>query len=215
MIRIAIVDDHTLFRQGLASVIGLFEGMEVAFQAANGREMIAQLEHDTPDIVLMDLEMPEMDGRQAIQHLHQHCPEIRTIVLSMHNDDYHVLELLEKGVRAYLFKDSEAAEMETAIRAVAESGYYFNAHISLVMVKQLSGREPVIQADKGPDPLTERETEVLVLICQELTNAEIAEQLHLSRRTVDGHRNRILQKTGARNTVGLVRYAIKQGLIEP
>ena len=196
-------------------MIGMFGEMEVLFQAGNGKEMIAELAAAVPEIVLLDLEMPEMDGRAAMDYLKERHPEVRVIVLSMHNDDQHIIDLIERGVRAYLFKDTEAREMENAIRSVAETGYYFNDHISLVMVKRLKGEEPLKAGAPGMEALSEREKEILVLICQEMTNGEIADRLHLSRRTVDGHRNRILQKTQARNTAGLVRYAIRQGIFEP
>lgn len=213
-IQVAVADDHGLFRKGIETMLGMIPGIEFVFAAANGRELLTNLKTQPAEIILLDLDMPEMDGREALSHLITDFPNSKAIILSMYNDDKHVVSMLEAGARGYLSKDVEVPEMENAIRSVAATGYYFNDHISILMLKKLTHQDLIRPTFPVSDQLSPRELEVLGLICQEFTNAEIAEKLFLSPRTVDGHRNRMLHKTGARNTAGLVLYAVKKSLVE-
>ena len=214
-IRLAIVDDHALFRSGLASMLDIEAHLEVGFQAANGEELIAMLDQHAVDVILLDLDMPVMDGLQATPLVRKNYPGTKILILSMHDDDGFILKLMELGANGYLLKDAEIEEVIQAISSVHNTGYYFNDRVSKAMLTKLVQKQPdgFSGMTKAEDPLTEREREVLKHICDELTTSEIAEKMFLSPRTIEGYRNRLLEKTGARNTAGLVVYAAKNGLI--
>ncbi|MEM7036004.1 MAG: response regulator transcription factor [Bacteroidota bacterium] len=213
-IKIGVVDDHTLFRKGMATMLGLVDDMEVVLEAENGEHLFQQLPHKDVDVLLLDLEMPVMDGHTALKKAQVEYPDLRIIIVSMLDDESHILAQLEAGARGYLLKESAVEEVQAAIRTAAAGGYHCDAKISQMMMRRLSG-QPTARPDSTAVPdLSPRELEVLKLICQQMTNAEIADALHISRRTVDGHRNNLLQKTGARNTAGLVIFAMRNGLAE-
>ncbi|MDZ7899679.1 MAG: response regulator transcription factor [Arcicella sp.] len=217
-ITIAIADDQVLFRRGMAAIINSFESMMVVCQADNGRELLTFLTTTTqrPDVVLMDLSMPELNGIDTMKILHEKYPDQKVIILSIHNEEKFVIHLIELGANAYLFKNAEPQDVENAIRGVAEKGFYFSESLMMTFQKRLNNKKTHVSVhDNIPITLTIREIEVLNLICQELTAQEIAEKLFISVRTVDGHRNNLLEKTGARNTAGLVIFAIKNNLVSP
>ena len=211
-IRLAIADDHRIFREGLKAFLEDYAHISVQLEAASGRQLVDQLSHHTVDIVLMDINMPEMDGLEATALLHQLFPQLRVLALSMFDDDKYIVGMMKAGARGYLLKSAEPDEIVTAITAVHERGFYFNESLSATLVKQLVGHSPAEL--KNEAELNERETEVLQLLCQELSNSEIADRLFLSVRTVEGYRTRLFEKIGARNIVGLVIYAVKKGLIQ-
>ncbi|MCW3103855.1 MAG: response regulator transcription factor [Bacteroidetes bacterium] len=212
-IRLAIVDDQQLFRKGLIALIREFEDLEIIIEARNGKELMELLKVQQPDVLLLDLKMPEMDGFRVTEQLGKLYPEIRILVLSMYLHNATLLWLLEKGARGFLFKDSDISTVTVAISSVMETGYYFNDHISQKMVKELM-RNNTISPDFTPVVLSLREIEIIRLICQELTNKEIAMQLFISARTVDGHKEKILRKTKAKNVIGIVMYAVRNHLLE-
>jgi len=215
MIQVALVDDQVLFRRGMALLLRDMADVRVVFECSNGAELLTGLRDNPVDIVLLDVEMPVMDGMEAMKRMKELHPSVRTVMLSTHADDAHIVEAMELGANAYVLKTAEPEEIENAIRAVAESGYHFNNRVSQVMLHGLVQRQQVKPVYPEVDPLSERELEVLRAICQELTTTEIAGQLFLSPRTVEGHRNNLLLKTGARNTAGLVVYALTKGLYSP
>lgn len=213
-IRIAIAEDQQLFRECLVSILNGFDHLEVICEAPNGNVLLSHLAAAStpPDIVLMDLSMPELNGMDTTKVLKKSYPEIKIIILSVHSEERHIVRLVGMGVNGYLLKNTELSEVVRAVEAVWEKGFYFNESI-LRAIQQGIGQKQ--QKQFNPEiPLTSREKEVLDLICQELTTQEIAEKLYLSIRTVDGHRNNLLEKTGSRNTAGLVLYAVKNGLFE-
>ncbi len=213
MIRVAIAEDQRLFRECLVSILNATEHLQVVVEAANGKELLAQLstQSSLPDVVLLDLTMPEMNGLETTQHLKKDYPSIKIVILSVHSEERHIVRMVGMGVSGYLLKNSELSEVTRAVAAVHEKGYYFNDSVLRAMQNGMSQQQ---QKQYDPQtPLTAREKEVLELICREHTTPEIAEQLFLSVRTVDGHRNNLLEKTGARNTAGLVLYAIRHGLV--
>ena len=212
-IKLAVVDDQHLFRKGLISLIKEFEELDIVIEASNGIELVEELKTKTAEIILLDLEMPEMDGIKTTEFLHRHYPDIKILILTMHNEEEIILHLIEKGAHGFLLKDHPIETLVDAIYAVIENGYYFNDHISRVMVKGLLKAQK-IKPSFNEVRLSEREIEVVKLICKENTNKEIADQLFISVRTVDGHREKILQKTKARNTAGIVMYAIKHNLLD-
>ncbi|MBK9195368.1 MAG: response regulator transcription factor [Flavobacteriales bacterium] len=161
------------------------------------------------------LEMPVMDGMEAIGRIKQEYPNVKVIVLSTHNKEQFILRAMDSGAAGYMLKSADTDEIESAIRSVQESGYYYSDRVSHVMLHGLVSKQKVKPTFNEVDPLSERELEVLRAICQGLTNTEIAGKLFISPRTVEGHRNNMLLKTGAKNTAGLVVYAMTKGYYTP
>lgn len=215
MVRVALVDDQNLFRKGMALLLRSLPDVEVALECSNGRELLDALAERPVDIVLLDLEMPVMDGISTLGLLRQKHPDLKIIVLSMHEEEKFIVHMMELGANGYIMKTARTEEIGTAIRSVMGTGYHFSERVSRVMLHGLVKKEKVRPTFDHTTPLSEREREVLLLICKEHTTPEIAEMLFLSPRTVDTHRTNILQKTGARNTAGLAVYAITHGLYEP
>lgn len=216
-IRIALVDDQLLFRQAMAMLIKSEPGFSLVMQANNGVDCLKQLEalDDLPDLALVDMEMPQMDGQQLTEELQKKYPSIKVVILSVHSKERLIARMIQAGASGYLFKNCDKEELLMAIRTVYVSGFYINP-VVLKAIQSVSdpGREPVKVATSIPVDISKREREILELICREQNNAEIAEQLFLSVRTVEGHRNNLLQKTGCRNTAGLVLFAVKYHLFE-
>lgn len=214
MIKIALVDDHKLFRSGMRALLSAFDNLEVVMEAGNGQEFLDQLKDHRPDVVLMDLEMPVLDGMETIKILKEKYPDVKAIIVSMHDEEKFIVHLMELGARGYLLKNSNPEDIENAVRSVAETGYYFSEMVSRLMLHGLVKKENLKPSFNNKEALTSREIEVVKLICKEHTTPEMAEILFISPRTVDGHRNNIMDKTGARNIAGIVVYAMKNGLYE-
>lgn len=215
VIKLALVDDQVMFRRGLAMLLRDMPDVQVLFECDNGEELLTGLGGNAVDIVLLDLEMPVMDGTETLRRIRSEHPEVKVIVLSMHADERRIVQLMELGANGYVPKTAEPEEIEGAIRSVAQSGYHFSELVSRAMLRKMVKKQQVKPVYNDLDPLTERELEVVRLICQESTTTEIAGKLFLSPRTIEGYRNNILQKTGARNIAGIVVYAISKGLYEP
>lgn len=213
-ISVGIADDQFLFRQGLLALLNENEGLDIIIEASNGKELLEKLRPRQPDVVLLDLEMPEMDGAQATYIIRQRYPDMKIIVLTMHNDEALIINLIERGVNGFLTKDSDIEIVVDAIFCVVENDFFFNESISKAMVKKLVHTKKINPLIKYT-ALTDRELEVINLICKEYTNKEIAEELSLSIRTVEAHRESIIKKTKAKNTAGIVMYAVKHGLVGP
>ncbi|WP_266367985.1 response regulator [Tellurirhabdus rosea] len=215
-IRIALADDHNLFRKGMASVLSQITDFELVLEASNGQELIEKLTRRLPDVVLLDLEMPVMDGIAATDYIRENHPHMKIIMLTMHDEDKFVLHLLEKGVSGYVLKDADIDEVEKAVHRVMEDGVYLNDFVSKVMHRKMTSKAPVVKQPSlynSKVVLSEREKEILKLICEGLSTAEISEKVFLSPRTVEGHRLRILEKTGTKNTAGMVAFAFKNNLV--
>ncbi len=215
-IKLALVDDHNLFRRGIASILGQVADFDLVLEASNGQEFIDKIPRKMPDVVLLDLQMPVLDGTATADYLREHYPLIKIIVLTMHDEDRMVLHLLEKGVSGYLLKDSDPDEVERAIRKVMDEGVYLNEFVSRAMLRKMTNKTKVVKQStlyNSKILLSEREKEVLKLICEGLSTAEISDKIFLSPRTVEGHRLRILEKTGTKNTAGMVAYAFKNDLV--
>jgi len=215
MIRLALVDDQLLFRKGMAMLLRDMAGVRVEFECANGKELLDALRTAKVDIVLLDLDMPVMDGTASMRHLKQEFPEVKVIILSSHDEDRYITGLMELGANGYMLKSAEPDEIDMAIRAVAQSGFYLNDAVNKAMLHGLVKGRKVNPTFNEIDPLSERELEVLRAICHERTTPEIAAALFVSPRTVEFHRNNLLLKTGARNIAGLVVYAISKGIYTP
>lgn len=209
-----MAEDQVMFRESLATFLQAVPNFTVLFHAENGKKLIDLLHqsNETPDVVLLDLTMPEMNGLQTTEYLREHFPDIKILILSVHSEQRHIAHMIGVGVNAYLVKNTELDTLKAAIEAIYHKGFYFTEEALLALhsgMAQKKSRNFQIENN-----LTAREKEVLALICQELTTSEIAQKLFLSARTVEGHRNSLLEKTGARNTAGLVLFAIKHGHTE-
>jgi DNA-binding NarL/FixJ family response regulator len=211
-IKIGVVDDQQMFRKGLISLISEFNEMNVMLEAANGKEMIDKMVKKEPDVILLDLEMPEMDGVATLAWLKAKHPRIRVIILTMHNEESIIAHMIESGAHGFLLKNDPIETLIDGIHSVIDTGYYFDDRVSKALLTRLITGEK-IKPKFNKVELTERETQIIQLICEEFTNKEIADKLCLSVRTIDGHREQILQKINARNTVGIVMYAMKNGLV--
>lgn len=214
-ILISLIDDQQLFRSGLASVIRSVPGFTLLSEAENGKLFIEELETSgaLPHIALIDMEMPVMNGVELNAILQQKYPSIKVIVLSTYNQERFIAKMIEAGVCGYLTKNCEIEELKKAINSTHKNGFYFNRDTLAAMRKTSQYKTIDIKNISNISiELTARETEILVLLCQELSNNEIGEQLFLSPRTIEGHRNNLLNKTGCRNTAGLVIFAIKNNL---
>lgn len=214
-IRLAIADDHKIFRNGLRATLEDCAGFELVMEASNGKQLIAQLSSDTPDVILMDIKMPEMDGIQTTAFIKPRYPQIKILALSMFNEDKYIVDMMKAGASGYLLKNAEPEEIIEAISTVYHKDYYFNEHLSLTLIKQLAGTTNAGNiASASLADFNDREIEVLKLVCQEYSNQEIADKICLSVRTVEGYRARLFEKTRSRNLVGLVIFAIKTGIID-
>ncbi len=226
-IRIILVDDHRLFRDGLRQLLALDPRFEVAGEAAGGEEFL-ELGAARPGngatgaVVFMDIDMPGMGGVEATRRAMERDPASRIIALSMHGDREFYLPMVEAGAKGFLLKSSEFARVAEAAERVAAGGTWFSPELLPDLLEATRGPEETATGRNAtgppqtlPDPLSERETEVLPLICEGLSNHLIAEKLFISKRTVDKHRANILAKTGCRNTASLVLYAVRHNLITP
>jgi DNA-binding NarL/FixJ family response regulator len=209
---IALVDDHALLRNGLASLVQSFEGYSVLFEAGNGKEFIRQLEtHPAPDIVLLDITMPEMNGFETASWIKRNLPAVKILVLSVMDNDTIIISMLKKGARGYILKDSKPAVFKQALDSIRDTGFFMNELVSHKMLNYVTlenkGKETSVVSS-----LTENELAFLQLVCTEMTYKEIAEQMNLSPRTIDGYRDELLKKLKVQSRIGLVIFAIKNGL---
>ncbi len=215
MIRLAIADDQILFLRGLRLMLEDFSNIDIVVEANNGRELLDAMKHTPVDVVLLDLRMPEMDGIEATRRLRESYPQTKVLLLSMHDDERLISHLMNLGASGYLLKDEEPETVREAIESVHERDFYFNEYVSKALLQGMKTRNNIQSVDAHLQPqLTRRELEVLALICKEYTTAEIAKELYLSSRTVDGHRRNLQEKTGAKNVAGLVIYAIRSGIVK-
>ncbi|AMR32664.1 DNA-binding response regulator [Mucilaginibacter sp. PAMC 26640] len=212
-IRIAIADDYAIFRDGLKVGLKPDRNLQVVFEAGNGFELIDRLEKQYVDVILMDLKMPGMDGIEATREVKKRHSTIKVLAVTMYDDPKFIIHLMENGASGYLLKNAEPDEIRKSIYAVHENGYYFNDIVNKALIKKL-----LIKGINKPSfnqqiEFTEREMEVLKLICEEKTALEISKQIFLSARSVEGIRQRLIDKIGVRNTAGLVMFAVKNDLI--
>lgn len=202
-----IVDDHALFRRGISSALSAAQVLNSIHEAGNGLEFLELLKTKRPDVVLMDISMPGMDGIEATRRAVSLFPDLKVIALSMHTDMDHFQDMIDAGVMGFLSKDAAPEDVIDAITSVAEGNKVFSPELMYNLVKRMN------LARTKTDLLSDREKEVLQLISAGHSNQEIANSLHLSKRTIDKHRENILSKTQARNTAELIMFAIKNKLI--
>jgi DNA-binding NarL/FixJ family response regulator len=212
-IKVYIADDHTLFRKAVVNLLSTFDRIGVIKDAADGKELISLVKSDPPDVALVDLQMPVMDGVEACGVLLSKFPYVKLIVLSMHDSEKYILHMMEMGVHAFLLKNADPQELEKAIYRVVENDFYHNDLIASVLRKNLKEKLVAQRPIFKHVDLTDREKEILTLICMELTIREIGTRLSLSENTVRNHRVNMMDKVGVKNTVGLVKYAFESGLV--
>lgn len=207
-INIAIVDDHTLFRNGVAALMAEFDELQVVFEAENGQQMQAALaRHASPDVVLMDINMPVLDGYESAKWLKKNYPNIRILALSMFEDDKAVIQMIKNGAGGYILKESRPRELLEAIKAIHEKGVYINDMVSGKLLRTVAEKEDL------PD-ISKKELEFLKLCCSELTYKEIADKMFVSPRTVDNYREALFLKLNLKSRSGLVLYAIQNGIFK-
>ena len=211
-IRLAIADDQQLFRKGLIALLADYPEITVRLEASNGQELLDKLETTTVDVVLLDIQMPQMNGIETTHQLHKKNPDTKILILTSHNEEELIKHLIVRGAHGFLLKNNTLETIVEAVSGVTENGYYFNERVSKEMVSDLMNKysiRPVFyQAN-----LSTREIEVIQLISQEYTNREISDKLSISVRTVETHRDHILQKTNAKNSVGIIMYAYRNNII--
>jgi len=214
MVRVLIVDDQTVVREGLAAILGTDAEIEVVGLAANGQQALDMLPEVQPDLVLMDLKIPVLNGVQATRRLRQKYPQVRVLVLTTYATDEWVLDAIAAGAAGYLLKDTRRAELLNAIKGTARGGSYLDPSIAgQVMQRAVSPAAPPPAASPPAEPLTEREQQILVLLARGYSNPEIAERLHLARGTVRNYVSAILQKLGASDRTEAAVLALRQGLV--
>ena len=209
-IRIALADDHHLFRNGLKILLGAFPDLEIVAEASNGKELLKQLSHAPADIILMDISMPEMDGIEATAGVSALYPDTKVIALSMYGEEEYYYSIVDAGAKGFILKDSDISDVKEAIETVHKGGNYFSQELLYHVIRKIKNREHEVKSSS----LSKREKEILLKICEGLSNHEIAETLFISKRTVDKHRANLLSKTNSKNTASLILYAIKNKLIE-
>lgn len=210
-IRIILADDHEIFRDGFRVMLKKQTSIILEGEAANGEEMVRLAHEVNPDVIITDIKMPRLDGIMATKKLTEELPHIGVIALSMFDEEHLIVDMLEAGARGYLLKNAHKDEIITAVQAVAKGQTYFCTHTSQKLTKLLAS-SPYNPYKKIKPQFTETELAVIRMICEELSNKEIAEALHLSVRTIEGYRDRIQDKIQSRNTAGIVVYAIKHGI---
>lgn len=214
-IKLAIADDHKLFREGLVSIFRQEARIEVVLKAENGQDLLDKIASASPEVVLMDLEMPVLDGMKATELLKSTHPDIKILILSMYNQEPIILKMLNLGANGYLLKSAEPEELISAITTVKEKDYYFNDYINTVMLKGTKEKKNYSKVTlQNQETLTDRELESLLLICQGYSSSEIAEKLFISKRTVDFHRQNLMEKLAVKNTASLIVYAVRNDLVQ-
>lgn len=212
-LKIYIVDDHKLFREGLKLLLSTQDFIQHIYEASNGQEFIENLSLIDCDIVLMDIEMPEMNGILATEKALKMRPDLKVIVLSMYGDEQYYYKMVDAGVKGFVLKSSGIEKVITAIHKVADGENYFSEELLVNILNSLRDNNNKAEPDIPDNEISERELEILYQVCLGLSNQEIADKLFISKRTVDKHRANLLSKTGCRNTAALVMYAIKNKII--
>lgn len=220
-IRVILADDHSLVRAGIRALLADLEGIEVVAEAGDGRQALQMVETRRPDVVLMDISMPELNGLEAVEKITRDYPQVRVIILSMHANEEYVLHALRAGAAGYLLKDAGIAELELAVRSVGRGETYLSPPVSRSVIDDYLRRlgNPADAGVLPPVPpgaqLTPRQREVLQLIAEGRTTQEIAERLQVGVKTVETHRAQLMERLDIHEVAGLVRYAIRIGLITP
>jgi DNA-binding NarL/FixJ family response regulator len=214
-INIGIADDHLVLRQGLVSLLKEYDDLNVLIDVSDGKELLDALKTKKPDVILLDIEMPNMNGKVALEKIQLKYPQLKVIMMSMHFNDSYIVEFIKKGACAFLPKNCDIDKIVDAICAVHDNGFYYDDKVSAAMaatLKKMAHVDDLILV-QGTD-FTKRELEILKLICRKYTSAEIALELNLSQRTIEGHRHNIAKKTGMTDTPKLIDFAKQHKLVK-
>lgn len=211
-LKVLLVDDHTLFRKGTRLILKDFSDIEDINEAESGKEALQKLKEDKFDIMLLDLEMPLMDGKETAKRVIRSYPDLKIIMLSSHDSLEIISEMIEIGIHSYLVKDAKPNELNHAIMSVINNDFYYNQLVSKALRKKIEVDGLNDNGSAKVQGLSPREAEILKLICQELTMREISEKLILSEQTIHTHRKNLMKKTNSKNAVGLVKYAFQNGI---
>lgn len=217
-IKVAIADDHKIFRKGVILSLRPYTNLKFVLEAENGQELIDLIascpEEDKPDVILMDLRMPQKDGIETTKFVAKQYPNIHIIALTMFEDERFVSHMMEIGANGYLLKSADPSEIKKAIMEVTAKGYYLNNFVNRILLKKSHARQKVAPSLSSEVTLTDRERDVIKYICMEFTAQEIAQKLDVSPRTVEAIKDRLMERFGAKNTAGLVFYAVKNNIID-
>lgn len=216
VINVIICDDHALFRAGVKTALSMKKDIKVIAEAEDGKKLLTLLPHLQPDVVLLDIQMPVMDGIHTLPEIKKNFPNIKVIMLTMHNEHSMITKLMEIGANSYLTKNSDSETIYEAIKTCYSQEYYFNALTNIALIDGLRNKRQEQQQVAAPIDvkLNENETAILKYMCEEKSTKEIADLVDLSPRTIESIRDRLKIKTGAKSMAGLVMYAIKAGIIE-
>jgi DNA-binding NarL/FixJ family response regulator len=213
-IKVAIADDHVLFRAGVKSALSVHKDIKMIAEADNGMQLLTVLKHVQPDVILLDIQMPIMDGINTLPEIKKLYPDIKVIMLTMHNDHSMISKLMELGANSYLTKNSDSEIIYQAVKTVHEQEYYFNQLTNKALIDGLRVKRQAEASLPVDAKLSDKEITILRMICEEKSTKEIADLVDLSPRTVEAIRDKLKVKTGAKSLAGLVMYAVKSGIIE-
>jgi DNA-binding NarL/FixJ family response regulator len=213
-ITVGIADDHKLFRKGVILSMRSYTNIKFIMEAENGEDLLAKMPESNPNVVLCDLKMPLKDGIDATKHIAKNCPGTRVIILTMYEDERFVGHLMDCGAAGYLLKNTEPNEIRKAIMDVMRTGFYLNPFVNKVLIKKNYSKQKFAPSLTTEVVISPREKEVLTLVCMEFTAAEIAAKMEISARTVEAIKDRLMERFGVKNSVGLVFYAMKNSLID-
>lgn len=214
VIRVGIADDHKIFRKGVILSLRQYTNISFVLEAENGEDLLQQLENDQPDLVLLDLRMPGKDGIETTKEISKKFPQIKILIITMFEDERFVSHLMENGANGYLLKNAEPAEIKKAIMEAMVKGYYLNNFVNRVLLKKSTARIKNAPSLNNEIILSDKEKEVVSLICREYTASEIADKMSISPRTVESIKDRLMERFGLKNTAGLVFFAVKNELID-
>ena len=213
-INVAIADDHKIFRKGVILSMRSYTNIKFVMEAENGEDLITKIPEANPDVILCDLKMPIKDGIDTTKFITKNFPNVRVIILTMYEDERFVGHLMDCGAAGYLLKSTEPSEIRKAIMDVMRTGFYLNPFVNKVLIKKNYSKQKFNPSLTTEIVLSEREKEVLTLVCMEFTAAEIAAKMEISSRTVEAIKDRLMERFGVKNSVGLVFYAMKNSLID-
>jgi DNA-binding NarL/FixJ family response regulator len=213
-IKVAIADDHQIFRKGVILSMRPYTNIKFVSEAENGEELLKKIKDSDPDVVLCDLKMPVKDGIDTTKQITKEFPKIRVIILTMYEDERFVGHLMDCGAAGYLLKSTEPAEIRKAVMEVMRTGFYLNPFVNKVLIRKNYSKQKINPSLSTEIVISDREKEVLTLVCMEYTAAEIAQKMEISSRTVEAIKDRLMERFGVKNSVGLVFYAMKNQLIE-
>lgn len=214
IIKVAIADDHQIFRKGVILSLRSFTNIKFVLEAENGQQLLDGLAEAAPNVVLMDLRMPVKDGIEATKTISKEYPNIYVIVLTMYEDERFVSHLMENGANGYLLKSADPAEIKKAIMEVVSKGYYLNNFVNKVLLKKSHARTKVVPSLTSEIVVSDKEREVLRLLCMEFTATEIAQKMDISPRTVEAIKDRLMERFNVKNTAGLVFFAVRNNLVD-